>query len=84
MPDPYTLEIDLAGVPVIVEYRVYCSRDPRDRDPEMTIEIEAAYIEGRPDLALDFDYPINRDTLGVHIESIVFEREETIRREMTE
>ena len=84
MPDPYTLEIDLAGVPVIVEYRVYYDTDPRDFDPSMTIDIEAAYIEGRPDLALDFDYQINRDTLGAHIESIIFEHEERIRREMTE
>ena len=84
MPDPYTLEIDLAGVPVIVEYRVEYDCQPGDFDPVMTIEIEAAYIEGRPDLALDFDYLVNSDRLGAHIESLVFEHEERIRREMTE
>ena len=78
-PPVQTLEFELAGIPLIVEYRVYFA-DPRDRDPETTIEIESALVAGT-DLEIDTDYPINRDTIGAHIESIIFSHEEQWRRE---
>jgi hypothetical protein len=78
------IKIDLAGVPLIVTYNIYRDADMRDWPKYISsvhIEIESATVDGGNGAEIDLDYPINRDTLGAHIDSIIFEMEETRERE---
>jgi len=71
MKDLKSIGLSLAGIPMVATYRVYLDDDIR-YGMAAEIEIDSVVVQGTS-IEVDLDYPINRDTVGAHIESIIFE-----------
>jgi hypothetical protein len=79
MTDLKSIGFSLAGIPMVATYRVYLDDDIR-YGMAAEIEIDSVVVQGT-DIKVDLDYPINRDTVGAHIDSIIFEYEKDMARE---